>query len=241
MDNSNRIFGFWTGDNEMPEIRRQSWETFPETGLDPLLITPDNLGEWIVPDHPFHPAYELLSLTQRGDYLKAYFMYHHGGGYSDIKRQSGSWLPAVEEVLRSKRLMGAGYRELRGRMPWIHNEQVEGKPYLLAWPVPWLVAKLTTDVMRALYPLMIGNGAAYFKPKTLYCRIWLSHLERRLDILLPALRKNPATHPRDVQGDPSGYPVPWAFVMGGINSPLSLAFCWALSRTLPPQDFENYR
>jgi hypothetical protein len=92
--------------------------------------------------------------------------------------------------------MGAGYQELRGRMPWLQTEVVNGKPFLLSYPVPHFVAAAATDLMRGSYRLMIGNGAAYFKPRTTYCRLWLTHLERRLDILLPKLRENPATHER---------------------------------------------
>jgi hypothetical protein len=225
----------------MPEIRRQGFVSFRRTGLEPILIRPDNLQEWIVPEHPIHPAYEYLSFTGRGDYLQAYLMYHHGGGYSDIKPQSGSWLPTVDKVLQSSRLMGAGYRELRGGIPRLQRSVIDGKAYLLSRPVPELVAKITTHAMRRFYRLMIGNGSCYFKPKTLYAKLWLRHVERRLDMMLPALMKHPAQGPRDRQGEASGYPLPWAFLCGEVNSPLSLAFCWALSRDLPPPEFVNYR
>src|SRR3954468_2769032 len=111
---SERIFGFWTGDNPMPDTRKRCWDSFAVTGLAPILVTPNTLDRWIVPEHPLHDAYEYLSPVHRADYLRAYFMFHHGGGYADIKTQTGSWLPAIDRLLASKRLIAAGYREIRG-------------------------------------------------------------------------------------------------------------------------------
>lgn len=225
----------------MPDIRKRGFDTFVETGLEPILITPENLHDWVVRDHPIHAAYEFLSYTGRGDYLQAYLMYHHGGGYADIKPQTSSWLPSVRRVLSSKYLMGSGYREIRGSMPWLQNSVIDGKVYILSRSVPRIAARIATDTMRVLWPFMIGNGACFFKPKTLYAKIWLGTVEKRMDLMLQKLQKNPATNPRDKQGDQSGYPLPWAFLCGEINSPLSLAFCWALDRSLPAPMFDNYR
>jgi hypothetical protein len=183
--------------------------------------------------------------VHRSDYLRPYFLHHHGGGYSDIKRQTGTWLPAVDRVLRSRRLVGTGYREIHGGTVWLQNNVVDGKTYVLSHSVPPLFAKLVTDAMRGFYPLMIGNGAYFFKPRTFYTRLWLREVERRLDLLLPKLRKFPPRHPRDRLGGmagetPSGYPVPWTFLLADINGPLSLTFFSRLSRQLPAPLFTNY-
>lgn len=77
-----RIFCFWTGSNEMPEVRRMNLDRLTEdAGVDVVLITPDSLDEWVVPEHPINSALHNLSLTHRSDYLRAYFMHYHGGGY----------------------------------------------------------------------------------------------------------------------------------------------------------------
>jgi hypothetical protein len=237
---SQRIFAFWTGDNEMPEVRRQCFETFGITGLDPTLVTTDNLSEWIVPDHPLHEAYEFLSSVHRSDYLRAYFMYYHGGGYADIKHQTGSWLPAIERVKRSHFLIGAGYREIRGGTVWLQGNRVDGRAYLLSLPVPTIAAKLATNIMRAARPLLIGNGAFYFRPGTTHGRRWLCEVERRLDLLLPKLLAHPASHPRDRLGDPSGYPVPWSFLLGDVAGPLGALFFPLILRDLPRPRFTDY-
>jgi len=224
----------------MSENRKACLATFERTGLEPVLVTPDNLSEWVVPDHPIHPAFQYLSATQRGDYLKAYMMYHHGGGYADIKRQLESWLPTVDKVLKSGILIGAGYREVRGGTPWLHNHMVNGQTYIIDRPAPYRVTKLVSNIMRGSYWYMIGNGALYFKRHSLYCKIWLNAVEYRLDLLYDSLKANPARHPRDSAREGTGYPVPWSFLHGDINGPLSLAFFWSLSRDLPRPDFINY-
>lgn len=235
-----RIFGFWAGSNPMPDVRRECFETFVETDLRPVLVTPDNLSEWIIPDHPLHPAYEFLSPVHRSDYLRPYFMHHHGGGYADIKRQRGRWRHWVDNVLHSRLLVGAGYREIRGGTPWLQNHVVNGRPHVLSHAVPPIVAKLATDAMRGFHGRMIGNCAFYFKPGTSFTRRWLRNVERRLDMLLPALRENPAQTVRAKAGDGSGYPVPWSFIQADVFSPLTLIYAPRLARSLPAPQFSDY-
>ena len=63
-----------------------------------ILITSDNLADYVLPEHPLHPSYEKLSYIQRSDYLRAYLMHHHGGVYMDIKPMDKPWLPLLEEL-----------------------------------------------------------------------------------------------------------------------------------------------
>lgn len=228
-----RIFAFWTGDNIMPDIRKRCLDSFGVTGLEPTLVTRETLPQWIVPGQPLHPAYEFLSPVHRSDYLRAYFMYHYGEGYADIKQQTGSWLPTVQRVNDSRFLIGAGYREIRGNSAWLQQSRVDGKVYILSKSVPTFLAVIMTAIMRTLRPLMIGNGALYFKPKTAYARLWLSETERRLDRFLPTLRNHPAQVVRDRLGYPSGYPIPWTFVLADITQPLMTLFFPVISRSLP--------
>ncbi|MDB5699034.1 MAG: hypothetical protein JWN69_1838 [Alphaproteobacteria bacterium] len=239
------IFGFWTGENAMPPARVRNWNGFDTTGLEPILVTPESLHRWVVSERPLHPAYQYLSPVHRSDYLRPYFMYHHGGGYADIKRQTGSWLPAVERLSRSRWLIGAGYREIKGGTVWLQDNAIERRTYVLSHAVPPICAKLVTHAMRGFYPWMIGNGAFYFKPGTRYARIWLREVERRLDMLMPKLKGNPPAHPRDRLGGLEGhaydgYPVPWSFLLGDINGPLSLLHAPLLSRSLPVPSFTDY-
>ena len=234
------IFGMWTGDNPMNDNRQRGWASFAVTGLKPVLVTSANLDEWIAPGCPLHPAYPLLSLLHRADYLRAYFMFHHGGGYSDIKEHGGSWVEAVEAVKRSPRLIAAGYREIRGGTGLPSASLVNGRPFLLGRPVaPWQ-ASVVTYAMRAARPLMMGNGAYFFKPRTRLARRWLDAIHQRLDILHPLLVKNPAREIREYVGGPSGYPVPWGFMHGDVLSLLSMLYIGRIALTLPRPSFEDY-
>jgi hypothetical protein len=234
------IFGFWTGENPMPDVRRACWESFAATGLAPVLVTPATLGDWVVRDHPIHPAYAYLSPVHRADYLRPYILHHHGGGYSDIKHQTASWLPAVGGILRSRWLLRGGYREIRGGTPRIQHHLVNGRQYILTKPSPRFAAAAVTNAMRLTFPVRIGNCAFYFKPGSTYTRAWLAVVERRLDILLPKLRQNPARYPRDKAEDGNGYPVPWSWLLGDINGPLSMLFMPRLSRSLPAPSLVGY-
>ncbi|MGI9252585.1 MAG: hypothetical protein ACR2J8_02470, partial [Thermomicrobiales bacterium] len=76
------VYCFWTGENEMPSQRLESLETIRQNaGCEVVLVTPDNLADFLV--EPLHEAYDYLSCTHRADYLRAWFMHHRGGGYTD--------------------------------------------------------------------------------------------------------------------------------------------------------------
>ena len=225
----------------MSPNRIRCFESFSMTGLRPILIRPNDLSSWIVRSHPLHDAYELLSPVHRSDYLRAYFMHHYGGGYSDIKEHTRSWLPTLSRLTKSDRYLGAGYREIRGGVVHLQKSQFLGQTFVLSKRVHPLAAKLVTDFMRTVRPLLIGNGSFFFKKNTIYTKKWLAEVERRLDLILPSLIKNPAQLVRDSNTSPSGYPVPWSFLMGDINAPLATRYSHRLLKTLPRPIFENYQ
>lgn len=92
-----KIFVFWSGDNPITEIRSKNLQTIRDkSGCEVGLVTPQNLNDYIV--EPFHEAYQYLSVIHRTDYLKAYFAYHHGCGYSDIKECNFNWEPYFKQL-----------------------------------------------------------------------------------------------------------------------------------------------
>jgi hypothetical protein len=85
---SNNIYCFWTGDNEMSQNRLDGLHNLQTVSeCEVILVTPQNLNQYILPDAPLHPGYKYLSETHKADYLRTYFMHFYGGGYSDIKKQ----------------------------------------------------------------------------------------------------------------------------------------------------------
>lgn len=56
-----------------------------------IIITHDNYKEWEIKEHPIHEGFKYLSGNHKSDYLRAYLLCHHGGGYHDIKWREKSW------------------------------------------------------------------------------------------------------------------------------------------------------
>lgn len=106
------IYTFWTGNNEMSLDRKNAFVGLAKNSHCPvLLITPDNLHQYT--NFPIHESFKYLSETHKADYLRTHFMHFHGGGYSDIKNTSGSWLDCFEELEKSDKWI-CGYPELDG-------------------------------------------------------------------------------------------------------------------------------
>lgn len=239
----NRVFVFWTGSNEMSEARRRCLKTLASTQCDIVVVNNENLARWIAAA-PLHPAYPFLSLVHRSDYLRAYFMHHHGGGYSDIKRTSQTWLPAFRKLKESSAL-GVGYPELRHGVAKIARSRVEGSYYLLERKSSYLRNYLLYRNLKLFHGRLIGNCAFIFKPGTEFTSRWLAIVESRLDILLPHLRNHPARYPKERQGvdygdGPSKYTVPWSLLLGDILAPLSFQYRTKILRDLPMPDFCEY-
>jgi len=107
------IYVFWTGDNELTHNRKICLNHLKEiTECNIVLVTKDNLHEYILPEAPLHEGYKYLSLTHRADYLRTYFMHFHGGGYTDIKIPTGSWKKAFDDIIENKNIYINGYPEL---------------------------------------------------------------------------------------------------------------------------------
>jgi len=127
------IYVLWTGTNEMSESRKDSlanWKEVSECNV--ILINPTNLSDYIKPEHPLHEAYQYLSETHMADYLRTYLMNFYGGGYSDIKKTTGSWKKSYNELLNSDkwicgyRVLSTGFRGKSYRIPdWMDRNARE--------------------------------------------------------------------------------------------------------------------
>ena len=88
------IWMFWTGDNEMSDTRKRAFDAFCDKNQDcsVKLVCKDDIESL----EGIHEGYQYLSAIQKGDYLKAYYMHHFGGGYADVKDTTVSWSPFLE-------------------------------------------------------------------------------------------------------------------------------------------------
>lgn len=184
------IFCFWTGSNPMSQARKDCIESMRKIGCILRLVTPENLSDYILQTSPLHPAYPYLSEVHKSDYLRTYFMHYYGGGYSDIKQQTGCWYPYFDK-LRDSDAYIAGYTEI--------GERGVGYP-----PVAHTWNEL------------VGNGAYICRPNTPFTKEWFSAMNAVLDEKLEELRIHPASHPRDKKEDGTGYPIEWNELLGRI-------------------------
>lgn len=204
LDVPRRIFVAWTGENELTPNRLAALESIRATnaGLDVVLVTTENLHEWVVDGHPLHAAYEHLSVVHRSDYLRAYLLHHHGGGWSDIKRASHGWAPCFDSIDADPSVWLLGYPEARSR------------------DVAYLGSPLGRE-MAARYRTIAANCAFIARPRTPFTAAWLEEVEARLDYYARSLARHPAVDPF---GEGGGYPMPWSALQGLVFQPLQLRF-----------------
>lgn len=218
------IYCFWTGDNPITERRHQSVSSIAAiTGCRVEFITPATLSKWILPTAPLHPAYPYLSAVHRADYLRAYFMHHYGGGYTDIKPATGSWLPAFDQMDVDPECWAIGYAEA----------------------APGDVARVP-DIriyrqMRAAYKRIIGNCSYICKKNTPLTEDWLAEVRRLLDKHMETLRAHPAPHPRARFPVDAPYPIGWTEICGNVFHPLVFRYLDHTKTGLPKPNCYTYQ
>lgn len=214
------IYCFWTGFNEMPQMRAHCFDMMQANVAVPVqLITPRNWAQYILKEYPLHEAFDNLSLVHKSDYLRCYFMHHYGGGYTDIKRHDRSWIRSFEQFNASS--------------AW-----VLGYPEVGARGVAQLSGVLGDDLRRH-WRLLIGNCSYICRPYTPFTSEWYGELHKRMD----GYRERLAAHPGNVMGDNDGYPIPWTNILGDIFHPLCLKYSSHLmvSKTIKPNFKTSYR
>jgi hypothetical protein len=173
-----RIFVLWLGNEEMNANRKNSIQKLPDGAV---LITKDTINDYVIKDHPIHPAYEYLSTIHKSDYLRCYLMHHHGGGYMDVKPNKYDWDAAFKKLNESPQILLMGVIPTSGHLlagmeeysPEIRNELEAKREKLVC--MGWLICR----------------------PYSTITTEWYNTLNKKLDEFLPILKKNPAKHTRE--------------------------------------------
>lgn len=142
------------------------------SGVEVKLVTKQEIKDWILPDHPLHPAFEYLSEVHKADYLRTYFMNFYGGGYSDIKKPSTDWNKYFDEMDKNPEIWMCGYGE---QSP----HDIAFQPLANHWNE------------------LVGNGCYISRKQTPLTKEWYSEMIRLLDSKLEDLIKNPSRNPYD--------------------------------------------
>jgi hypothetical protein len=209
------IYAFWTGKNEMSEARKNCLENLKKVSeCNVILVTPDNLKDYIKPDHPLHESYQYLSETHKADFLRTYFMNFLGGGYSDIKKTTHSWKKSFDDLASSDKWI-CGYKEVPGGVAY--------------------------DPLHDKWEELVGNGAYICKPNTQLTNEWYAEMIKLLDSKLEELKLHPAKGPQNMVGSGTGYPIEWNEMLGRIFHRVSYKYKDKIMNTLPISIFGGYR
>lgn len=209
------IYCFWTGDNEMSESRAKALKILQnKSGCNVILVTPNNLSTFIKPYAPLHEGFDLLSLTHKSDYLRSYFMYHYGGGYSDIKPYPFNWCFYFIKLSKLN-VDFVGASELSEDDIGSSNEEV-----------------------KKSYRKLSSCCYFIFKPRSDFALEWCKRVNQKMDTVLERLKiQNGRFHPRAVLGGihnksvddyvyyPTGYPLRWTELHGEILHQLEFDKC----------------
>lgn len=178
------IYQFWTGANEMSSARKACFESGINLGVPVKLVTPENLDDYILPEHPIHSSYKFLTYNHRSDYLRCYFMHFHGGGYADIKfyTKNNNWVQAFD-ILDTR-----------------PEVDVVGAPEIPGWAA---VPMYNRD---KICQKLIGCGFFVVRPRSKFTDLWFSNVDSYLTSMSLLLEKH-------ARGE-CGYPLPYWGVGG---------------------------
>ena len=222
---SKNLFCFWADDNSMSDIRKKCLDSLPNTGMNVQFLNKAAITEWALADFPFHEGYKFLSSTHKSDYLRAYFMHHYGGGYTDIKYLDYSWLPALDSLVNSENYI-EGYPEVG----ILGITRKKGMLFFLQHAIK--VNKL------------IGCGAFICKPYTPFTELWIKNIHSIIDNKFDSLEVNPASGPLDyinmklADGSKSQYPFTHSAFSGENFHPVCMQFLDKIGRNLKTPDFK---
>lgn len=197
------IYTVWFG-AEMPPKRRRSLEELerrnPRSSV--VLVTEENLDDFLVPGHPLHPVFPRMAATHRSDHIRTYLVHFHGGGYSDLKAPRASWDGAFDQMNSERSILVTGYRE-------ITSNYVTENP-----------RNLGSD-LRKYYRFVLGPSAFIMRPNSVFTASLWREQWRRMDYCSPAL---PESAPSDPYALASSYPLWWTELFPDIAQCLSLKF-----------------
>lgn len=230
-----RIFVSWFGDSQLSTARQQSLEAIHGLGVPVIMINESNLPDWILHEDPLPKTFDLLTANHKADYLRCYLMHHHGGGYTDIKKPGGSWIPSFDALDHGPEL-GAGYEEFFRGVANFGAKRHE------IWTQSWWRARL----LQLRYRSLIGNCSFIYKPMTELTTRWLNAEKLKMKTFEFKLIQRPARSANErrgeiVDGVRCDYPVPWTAIGGDVMHPIVLKYDQLLLKTLQPPVTTNYR
>lgn len=225
----NVIFTIWFGKSYTKNRDSQFKSILRTSRCNVININENNLH---LLSYPIHKSFHYLSSIHKADYLRCYLMYYYGGGYSDLKATSGSWLLCFEELKNNNELFAIGYN--CDGLPSDYNIDLYNK-------------------LQKNFNKLIGVGFFIFKKNTSIVIEWFEILNQRLDAYYEDLKKFPAIYDRESKsGTPvpiweggksnTNYPISWNNILGHILYPIQLNYLKNIKLGIPHRaDRGNYK
>jgi hypothetical protein len=171
-------------------------------------------------EHPLHEGFQYLSDVHKADYLRTYFMHHHGGGYTDIKPCNWDWNPYFD-ALENSLAYGIGAPEDEGELSVTLKQR------------PWLGQH---------WDKLMTNDLYIFKPYTVFTAKWYTKLISIMDSKLQELKMHPAKNSREAEDTfVTEYPIQWGEILLEIFHPLCNEYTDRLIKTMPLPITQGYR
>ena len=224
------IYMLWLGNEELNANRLNAINNMP---YNTILITQDNLHQYIKINYPLHPAYQSLSTVHKSDYMRCYLMHHYGGGYSDIKYTNINWENAFTRIDVDTTI------ELMG-VKTTHGHTYAG---IELWS-----DVLKTNILNNIESL-VCMGYMVCRPYSSITTKWYTELHLQLDNYLELLQLHPAQYTRECY-DPhlgyamttpkwegiseyhSMYPISWNYLLSQILYPIQLEYMDKIDNTI---------
>lgn len=200
------IWTIWIGgEKSMSQTRFESFkELESKTKVPVIMISQNNLEQWMLQRHPLHAAFKYLTHIHQSDYLRAYFWHFYGGGYMDVKPLlNDSWVK-YWDIFSDSNVWLIGPQELAAA-------DVAGNA-----------------TVKANYKKLVCNGQFIGRANTSLSNTLYSRQQKLLSKKLQALKlshekykkpnrccKNPAKYE---------YPLCWTCVLGQLNHPAQFLY-----------------
>lgn len=232
---NNIIFTIWFGNSYTINRDNQHKSLIKNSQCNIININENNIH---LLKYPIHKSFIYLSSIHKSDYLRCYLMYYYGGGYSDIKSTSNSWIECFNDLKRDTNLYTIGYK-----CDDLPNKYNSGEDY----PIELY------NNLKKNFNKLIGVGFFIFKKDTKLVKEWFSQLNYKLDLFYDELKNNPAKYDRESKsGSPiplweggklkTNYPIYWCYILGHILYPIFLKYINHIKLGIPDRnDNNNYK
>ena len=235
----NIVFVTWFGPERTGKREKCFQSLFKNMDVPIFFVDEKNYLELENPAWPIHKVVKNslpfdknnpkgLSMNHVSDYMRAYVMHHHGGGYHDVKAREDheNWQPHFDRFV-DENIFLIGVKEKDPEDIACLQKTIDRANSDLS-----KFAKNCDDV-RQQYDQIVSAGAFIARPKTNFTKEWLAQLDQTLDSISHkfselSYEKFAAKSPRccaiNLWNYTVPYPLLWSELCGSVFHPLQVKY-----------------